>query len=61
MIRNILIFLIYHVGNSILHNPRYVEGLDSFEQSGYLSHRGDQMCSNTGSDALALGSIREPI
>ena len=40
-----------HVGDS----------LDHSEQGGCLSHRGDQMCSYTGSDALALRSIRESV
>jgi len=37
------------------------DSLDSFEQSGCLSHRGDQVCANARSDALAFGSIRESI
>jgi len=37
------------------------DSLDSFEQSGCLSHRSDQVCSNAGSDALAFGSIGESI
>ena len=42
-------------------NLRVGDGLDPFEQGGCLSHRGDQMCSYTGSDALALWGIRESV
>jgi len=38
---------------------RVGDSLDSFEQGGCLSHRGDQMRTYAGSDTLALGSIRE--
>ena len=37
------------------------DGLDPFEQGGCLSHRGDQVCTYTGSDALALRIIRESV
>jgi hypothetical protein len=37
------------------------DSLDSFEQSGFLSHRGDQVRANAGPDTLALGSVRESI
>ena len=37
------------------------DGLDPFEQGGCLSHRCGQMCSYTGSDALALRGIRESV
>jgi hypothetical protein len=35
--------------------------LDSLEQSGCLSHCGDQVCSDTGPDSLAFGGVRKPI
>ena len=35
--------------------------MDSFEQSSGLPHRGDQMCSYIGSDALVLWSVGESI
>jgi len=37
------------------------DGLDPFDQGGCLFHRGDQMCSYTGPDALALWGIRESV
>jgi len=37
------------------------DGLDPFEQSSGLPHRGDQMCSYIGSDALVLWSVGESI
>ena len=37
------------------------DGLDPFKQSSGLSHCGDQMRSNIGSDALVLWSIRESV
>jgi len=37
------------------------DSLDSFEQGGCLSHRGDQMRAYAGPDTMALGSIRESI
>ena len=40
---------------------RVGDGLDPSKQSGCLPHRGDQMCSYTGSYALALESIRESV
>jgi len=40
---------------------RIRDDLDSLEKSGCLSHRGDQVRSDTGSDPLALRGIREPI
>jgi len=42
-------------------NLRVGDDLDPFEQGGCLSHHGDQMCSYTGSDALALWGIRESV
>ena len=42
-------------------NLRVGDGLDPFEQSGCLPHRGDQMRSYTGSDALVLWGIGESV
>jgi len=42
-------------------NLRVGDGFDPFEQSGCLSHRGDQMRSYTGSDALVLWGIEESV
>jgi len=40
---------------------RVGDSLDSFEEGGCLSHRGDQMRTYAGSDTLALGSIMESV
>jgi len=37
------------------------DGLDPFEQSGGLSHRGDQMCPYVGSNILIFWSIWKSI